>query len=500
MSEQSSNDDVRGGELPDEELVAYLDGELDVEASRRIEAQLAADARIRERLQKLQRTWDLLGELDEALVDDTFTRSTLEMVALKATEESSEEPGRPWRRWAGRGGKRGNGLCGRVLDGGALVAQSKSPAAGGSAGVAEPRFVSAGGRHPVLTPVVQRALVRPGRCRQGRVEAMSGHRSWKIVLLMLAVLAGTGWSGDSSSEKRRRIEAMTPGEREELRRRHERFASLDPAEQERLRRLHRELEADPEAEHLREVMDHYHQWLMTLSLYHRAELQQLDPSERVKRVKSMLEEQAQREAKRLGVQDLATLTGWMERYALQHEARFLDMVPENQRQNYQKAAPAMRPRMLFAMVWWRWQRWGMPKMPGLTEEELADLKSVLSPEARAHVDGKPPGEQRQIVTGWIRQAVQQHLASLDLKSQPGMSDEELAKFFEKDLSDQQRGHLLSLPNEEMQRELRQLYTMAKRGGDMHNRGDRPKKKTGLENPLKVKKPRAKEKETAPANQ
>jgi ferric-dicitrate binding protein FerR (iron transport regulator) len=95
MSEHPSNDELRSDELPDEDLVAYLDGELDVEASRRIESQLAADACLQERLQKLQRTWDLLGELDQSPVDDEFTRSTLEMVAVKATEG---EAVRPWGR------------------------------------------------------------------------------------------------------------------------------------------------------------------------------------------------------------------------------------------------------------------------------------------------------------------------------------------------------------------------------------------------------------------
>jgi hypothetical protein len=314
-----------------------------------------------------------------------------------------------------------------------------------------------------------------------------------VVVLVLAVLAQAGWSGDEWSDRRQRIEAMTPAEKEDLRRRQERFATLEPVEQERLRRLHRELEADPEADQLRRVMDRYHQWLMTLSSYHRAELQQLEPAERIKRIKTMLDEQSQRDAKRLGPQDLATLTGWMERYAARYEARFLEMLPENQRQNYQKAVPSMRPRLLFGMVWWRWQKWGTPKMPGLSEEDLSDLKSVLSPEARAHVEGKAPGEQRMVVNGWIRQAVQHHMASLDLKSQPGISDEDLARFFEKELTDQQRDHLLSLPNEEMQRELRQLYVISKRGGDMHSRADRPKKKPGSEaNPLKPKKPRAKD--------
>lgn len=102
MSVQPSNDDPRlNAEFLDEELVAYLDGELDVEGSRRIEAQLAADARVRERLQKLQRTWDLLGELDRSPVEEAFTRTTLEMVALRATEEAQEsvEGGTRRRQW-----------------------------------------------------------------------------------------------------------------------------------------------------------------------------------------------------------------------------------------------------------------------------------------------------------------------------------------------------------------------------------------------------------------
>ena len=101
MSISPANDDPRNDAVSlDEQLVAYLDGELDGETSRRIETQLATDAHLRERLQELQRTWDLLGELDRDPVDDDFTRSTLEMVALKATEDARESNARdPRRRW-----------------------------------------------------------------------------------------------------------------------------------------------------------------------------------------------------------------------------------------------------------------------------------------------------------------------------------------------------------------------------------------------------------------
>lgn len=89
----------------DEQLVAYLDGELDTAESRRIEALLARDAAVRERLQQLERTWDMLGELDRTPVKSSFTRTTLEMVSLAAAAEAERtKRWLPWKRcvrWLG---------------------------------------------------------------------------------------------------------------------------------------------------------------------------------------------------------------------------------------------------------------------------------------------------------------------------------------------------------------------------------------------------------------
>lgn len=83
------------------ELVAYLDGELDAEASRRIEELLSTSPQVRERLIHLEQTWDLLDELPRACVGDVFTRSTIEMVAVKQEESlvSAAPPRtRVWRQ------------------------------------------------------------------------------------------------------------------------------------------------------------------------------------------------------------------------------------------------------------------------------------------------------------------------------------------------------------------------------------------------------------------
>lgn len=73
-----------------EELTAYLDGEMDVPAVRAVEERLARDQAYRDQLKKLERTWDLLDRLPKAEVGEQFTRTTMEMVALAATEDAQQ--------------------------------------------------------------------------------------------------------------------------------------------------------------------------------------------------------------------------------------------------------------------------------------------------------------------------------------------------------------------------------------------------------------------------
>ncbi len=73
---------------PDEEdLVAYLDGELTGEDILRIEARLSADEGYRNQLQQLQRAWDLLDDLPRVEASESFSQSTVSMVALQASGE-----------------------------------------------------------------------------------------------------------------------------------------------------------------------------------------------------------------------------------------------------------------------------------------------------------------------------------------------------------------------------------------------------------------------------
>lgn len=76
-----------------EELVAYLDGELEPADAERIETRLSEDPAYRTELKGLQGAWDMLDLLPRPQVGEGFTRSTIEMVAVKAADDTAKRRG-----------------------------------------------------------------------------------------------------------------------------------------------------------------------------------------------------------------------------------------------------------------------------------------------------------------------------------------------------------------------------------------------------------------------
>jgi anti-sigma factor RsiW len=94
---QSITDDDRA------ELVAYLDGELEADAERRVEARLNTDANARAEADTLRRAWELLDYLPRAEPSTDFTERTLDRVsALRVSPGPSGSAARlaakPWHR------------------------------------------------------------------------------------------------------------------------------------------------------------------------------------------------------------------------------------------------------------------------------------------------------------------------------------------------------------------------------------------------------------------
>lgn len=105
-----------------EDLVAYLDGELNDAEAAGVEDALAEDPQVRQQIEKLTRTWELLDLLPAARASPEFTEKTLAVIGTQAkpageadTEFLSAGFGRRMRASSGRWTIRGAGLVGLLV-------------------------------------------------------------------------------------------------------------------------------------------------------------------------------------------------------------------------------------------------------------------------------------------------------------------------------------------------------------------------------------------------
>lgn len=94
MNERVSSDSA----IVEDELVAYLDGELSPDDEARVIRRLTEDPAFQQRLAQLQKAWDLLDVLQKAEPDADFTRSTVEMVAVQQEIEAEHAQSAAQRR------------------------------------------------------------------------------------------------------------------------------------------------------------------------------------------------------------------------------------------------------------------------------------------------------------------------------------------------------------------------------------------------------------------
>lgn len=84
-----------------DDLIAYLDGEVDPQTSREIERCLAEDPHLVQRMRQHQRAWDFLDDLPREEVSDKFAQTTLQMVAVAAAGDVEQRSvtAQMRRRW-----------------------------------------------------------------------------------------------------------------------------------------------------------------------------------------------------------------------------------------------------------------------------------------------------------------------------------------------------------------------------------------------------------------
>lgn len=182
-----------------EEMVAYLDGELNADQMQQVEDRLARDPPYRRQLQRLQRTWECLDQLPRSHVEEQFARSTVEMVAVQAERETASKPAAtPTRRrsipvvivvvaataaWVGLIATRK--IRFQMDDGTPPAAGEADPAQGGTNVAPEPTTAERAAHDlaPEDTPVLRQWVIRylvnspTARRLQARLSRSPGHLS-----------------------------------------------------------------------------------------------------------------------------------------------------------------------------------------------------------------------------------------------------------------------------------------------------------------------------------
>jgi hypothetical protein len=467
----------------DEQLVAYLDGELDPESAREIEARLASEPRVRLRLQSLERTWDMLDQLDAAPLAEPLAHTTLEMVAVAAREELENDrrmaPRLRRRRWVA-----------------ALVCLLAALGAG---------FVAAAAFWPDPNrELLENLTVLEDLDQYRQIESIEFLRMLRDRELFPGngvATAAAASADDSLEARRRRVERMDHAEKEQLRQAQERFDDLDLDERRRICELDRQLRDDPDAGRLRDVMRRYYEWLRTLPLYERlTELaEQPTAAERVEWIAKRLKAEQLREGgRRPGQEDMKVLTEWTRSCVERHKTQYLAALKEEERKRLADFSPEMQQNVLWGQMWQGWMRRSAAEPdklpPPIDAEDLALLRSKLSPETRQRLEKLTPLEQWRAVLHWMPRWGRGGFgvgAGRDFRGPRPDDDERLAEFFER-LDSLQRDRLLSMPADEMQRELHRLYMLQARPPEPPSRhpegfspGKRPQRQPSGKTPSKT---------------
>lgn len=421
----------------EEELVAYLDEELEPEHRARVEHRLAADARYRDKLKHMQKSWDMLDVLTRSEPDEGFTRTTVAMVALKAKEatdvqkESTQRLGLLFRLAVAVGTL----ACGLI----------------------------AYGVGSWLLSAPDRQLVRDLPV----IEHLDEYNHAESVLFLKLLeahglfvpdadedadpVAAPG-NQETSQQRRQRLEEMTPDQKGTIFERKQRFDARSVEEQERLRKLAKEIAADPHGEKLQQVLTNYHEWLKSLGAKDQSEVLSAPPDQRIARIKEVQTRQAAQRLKavalELSSQDVNAISHWLEMYVANHQQEFAQLTPPQFKAALDKLPSHERIARHIWGIYWRLGR--KERLPEPTDQELDTLVSVLSEKAQFVLEEAESHEQKWQYTQELIHQVQQS------KRYPRLSDEELRKFAAT-LKPEQREALENKTAEEIKNALRDLY-------------------------------------------
>ena len=424
----------------EEELVAYLDEELEPEHRAQVEHRLAEDARYRDKLRHMQKSWDMLDLLARSEPDEGFTRTTVAMVALKAKEATDvqKETTQRFSLLFKLGVAIGTLAC-------LLIAYSVGS-----------WLFSASDRQLVQDlPVIEhldeythavsvdflRSLAKHGLFLPDVPEAAD-----------VAVPEPAPHKPETAQQRRERLEKMTPEQKGAIAERKQRFEARSREEQEQLRKLAADIEADPQGEKLKQVLTNYHEWLKSLGSEEQSKVLSASADERLAKIKDAQAHQAAQRLQafllELSPEDVNAISVWLEVYVFNHEQEFSKLTPPQFRAGMERLPKHERIARYVWGIPWRIRT--KAPLPDPTDQELDQLVSNLSPRAQEMLDEAENREQKwEYALEFINQVQQS-------KRFPRLSKEELHKFAAS-LPSEQRKALENKTANEMMNALRNLY-------------------------------------------
>ncbi|MFV2065466.1 MAG: hypothetical protein ACC645_00690 [Pirellulales bacterium] len=289
-------------------------------------------------------------------------------------------------------------------------------------------------------------------------------RAWCLphVYLLLVVVAAAAETGQSPPRQ------LSARDRAELVQKLQRFESLSVRDQRRIRELDQRINRDAESAALDEVATRYYRWLKQQTAGQRAELRELDPDDRIERIRRLQAAERAKKKRTLSETDQKAVLVWLREWIVRNgRGRMLSdrarhQFPENDhgvaRDRQGRRPPNSARRERLEMMARAVTRVRPEQLMHLIEtDDIRRLEQRLSSAARERLEQMPSAAQRKrLVIEWIRQAVRA-AADRPLAGADRWTQERLENFFVEQIGNNDlREELLRLPRDEMLRDLRRL--------------------------------------------
>ncbi len=325
----------------DEQLSAYLDGELSEVEKNKLEEQIRNDPAIKHRFESLQKNWSLLDQLSTKEVNPDFAASTVEMVAIRSSGIPEVDCNKfSWEacpRWL-------------LISGAAVIAVAIGYFT--TIALIDDRNEVLLEHLVLLENLPEYQLVDDVTFVEqiGKIEYFSSRAE-------VAPYPGIVQdSVESEDQKRFRLNAMTYVKKRLLLDNYNFFQQIPSEEQIRLIDLHQDLLAAKDADNLSKLLVTYAHWYQQLDSRDQVELALRVDKDKILFIQKLVKENSPHPPSHsdpplfYSNKDRIILMQWLEGVAIRNEEQILKRINNNQRDQILRLSPPEKNRRLVFLL------------------------------------------------------------------------------------------------------------------------------------------------------